>query len=258
MRRVPQHDSAHVTGQIDYGHDAQARVECRQLRAAVVGGRRATAPAARARFVPDAARPTEHSEQPRRHRRHPTTTTPTSHRRSGQEPLLPAGGSRIREPWKELADRFTVRGQHRRTTSLWPTSIATSTATNDLDILGHEPKMRPVPGQIPGSHGRCVRLRISSIAADHHALRVLLMANTSGPSKANHGQSKPLLKGSVPLESCYSQALDQPHVPPAGLGPGMGPGPGAKVVGHQGAGIPSRRRRRRSRSGVGGPDIPRL
>jgi hypothetical protein len=27
MRRVPQHDSAHVTGQIDYGHDAQARVE---------------------------------------------------------------------------------------------------------------------------------------------------------------------------------------------------------------------------------------
>ena len=177
---------------------------------------------------------------------------------AGQEPLLPAGGSRIREPWKELADRFTVRGQHRRTTSLWPTSIATSTATNDLDILGHEPKMRPVPGQIPGSHGRCVRLRISSIAADHHALRVLLMANTSGPSKANHGQSKPLLKGSVPLESCYSQALDQPHVPPAGLGPGMGPGPGAKVVGHQGAGIPSRRRRRRSRSGVGGPDIPRL
>src|SRR5436305_746317 len=83
MRRVPQHDSVHVTGQIDYGHDAQARVECRQLRAAVVGGRRAPAPAARARFVPDAARPTEHSEQPWRHRRHPTTTTPTSHRRSG-------------------------------------------------------------------------------------------------------------------------------------------------------------------------------
>jgi hypothetical protein len=50
-----------------------------------------------------------------------------------------------------------------------------------------------------------------------------------------------------------SQALDQPHLPPAGLGSGMAPGPGERVVGHQGAGIPSRRRRRRSRPGVGSP-----
>ena len=114
---------------------------------------------------------------------------------AGQEPLLPAGGSRIREPWKELADRCTVRGQHRRTTSLWPTSIATSTATNDLDILGHEPKMRPIPGQIPGSDGRCVRLRISSIAADHHALRVLFMANTSGPSRLTMDNQNPCSRG---------------------------------------------------------------
>ena len=44
------------------------------------------------------------------------------------------------------------------------------------------------------------------------------------------------------LQSC--PALDQTHVPSAGLGSGMSSGPGVRVVGHQGAGILSRRRRR--------------
>ncbi len=49
----------------------------------------------------------------------------------------------------------------------------------------------------------------------------------------------------------HNQAEINNLAPPAGLGSRMVPGLGTRVVGHQGAGIQSRRRRRRSRAGAG-------
>jgi hypothetical protein len=58
----------------------------------------------------------------------------------------------------------------------------------------------------------------------------------------DHGWPQVRARTMAALQSC--PALDQTHVPSAGLGSGMSSGPGVRVVGHQGAGILSRRRRR--------------
>ena len=97
-----------------------------------------------------------------------------------------------------------------------------------------------------------MRLRISSIAADHHALRVLFMANTSGPSRLTMDNRNPA-QGVCPARVMLFPSSRS--TPRASGGPRLRDGSrtGREMVGHQGAGIPSRRRRRRSRSGVGGP-----
>jgi hypothetical protein len=247
MRRVPRHDSVHVTGQIDYGHDAQARVECRQLRAAVVGGRRATSSC---RLCQIQRRPTEHRGKPRRQQSSPHDDDPdqSSQVRSHFCRLT---GQKFVHLGRKIADglQSAVSAGERRASALHQLHQRLRTT---MDILGHEPKMRPHLDKYQVATGRCMRLRISSIAADHHALRVPFMANTSGPSRLTMDNRNPA-QGLCPARvMSYPSSRSNTR---ASSGPRLRDGSrtGHEVVGHQGAGTPSRRRRRRSRPGVGGP-----
>ena len=86
--------------------------------------------------------------------------------------------------------------------------------------------------------GCCLRLRIRSIAADHPCPPRALHGEHQRSFTANHGQPKPLLKGSILPELSCSQAHNQKPVPPAGLAPGWLQDRARIVVGHQGSGYP--------------------
>jgi hypothetical protein len=99
-----------------------------------------------------------------------------------------------------------------------------------------------------------VTLHVLGRASVHASspLPVPFVQGTSGPSLLIMASQK-CYSGAVLPESSCSQASDH-AVPPVGLRSGMVPGLGTKVVGHPVcAGIPSRRRLRRSRPGASSP-----